>query len=419
MLTEVNMNMTDMQEALSFLLQQSGLTTGDVIKQMADKKRADIINQHPYNIFRSESDGRWRTYVKDVEGKRKLIAKKTKEKLEDAIVEYYEKLEHEEKDVPITIRSLYNEWLEYKQLHAASSSYIKRIEADWRNHYADTDIVDVPIKELTKLQVDVWVHTLIKKVDGSKKQYYNISMILRQVLDYAVDKELLDSNPLDKVKINTRQVFTPVKKKDSKTQVFTRDEVKALQEEAWKAFYEGHNPKNPLTMLAVMAMFQLGTRIGEITCLKFSDIEGDEICVQRMFRYQQKEIVPYTKAHNAYRYVILTEEAKYIIDVARQYKEERGLDCQGYIFSVDDEVPLSYYSVRKAFAYLCQKIDTVNKSSHKARKTYVTALIDANVNVNQVRSMVGHSSEKTTYASYCYTRETPEENKKLIEKALS
>ena len=74
---------------------------------------------------------------------------------------------------------------------------------------------------------------------------------------------------------------------------------------------------------------------------------------------------------------------------------------------------------RKAFAYLCKQIGTTNKSSHKARKTYVTALIDANVNVNQVRSMVGHSSEKTTYASYCYTRETPEENKKLIEKALS
>ena len=418
MLATTNMNTVDLQEALNFLLQQSGLTTGDVIKQMAEKKRADILSQHPYNIFLSESDGRWRTYVKGKDGKRKLIAKKTREKLEDAVVEHYEKLEGGALEAPPTINSLFEEWLEYKKLHAASSSYVSRILADWRNHYIGTEIIDVPITELTKLQLDVWVHTLIKKTNGSKKQYYNISMIMRQILDYAVDKELIDSNPLDKVKVNARQVFEPVKKKDSKSQVFTRDEVKALQEEAWKAFYEGHNTKNSLTMLAVMAMFQLGTRIGEITCIKFSDIENDQVCIQRMYRYQEKVIVPHTKANNAFRYVILTEEAKRIIEVARNYKKDRGLDCEGYIFSLDDQ-PLSYYSVRKAFAYLCKQIGTTNKSSHKARKTYVTALIDANVSVNQVRSMVGHSSEKTTYASYCYTRETPEENKKLIEKALS
>lgn len=413
-----NLDTKNMQEALAFLLQQTGLTADDVQNQMMEKKKSDILAQHKFKIFQSEGDGRWRTYVITGEGKRKQIAKKSKTLLEEAIVEHYMKLESNDNVEPVTIRSLFEEWKEYKALHAASSSYVKRIEADWRNHYEGTEIINVPVEKITKLQLDVWAHTLIKKVNGSKKQYYNISMIMRQILDYAVDNELIESNPLDKVKIDARQVFKPVKKKQSETQVFSKEEVQALNSEAWKAFRSGHNPKHPLTMLAVLFMFQVGCRIGEVTCLQFSDIEGGELCIQRMYRYQQKELVPYTKGHNSHRYVILTDEAIGLIEAAKQYKQDHGLEADGYIFSTNSS-PLSYYSVRKAFAYLCKRIGIENKSSHKARKTYVTALIDANVSINQVREMVGHASEKTTYSSYCYTRETDEENKKRIEEALS
>ncbi len=413
-----NLNASDLQETLAFLLQQTGLTPDDVQKHMENKKRTEILAQHKFNIFQSPSDGRWRTYVITTEGKRKMIAKKSREMLENAIVDHYQQLELNAEESHVTIKALFEEWKKYKQLHGASSSYMKRIESDWKNHYLGEEIIEIPIKELTKLQLDIWVHSLIQKLHASKKQYYNISIILRQILNYAVDKGIIEANPLEQVKIDSRQVFEPVKKKESNTQVFSRKEVKALYEEAWVAFREGHNPKHPLTMLAVMLMFQVGCRIGEIICLRFSDIERGELCIQRMYRYQQKEILAYTKGRNACRYVILTKEALNLIEAARQYKKDHGLSTDGYIFSTNSE-PLSYYSVRKAFTYLCKKIDCVNKSSHKARKTFVTALIDGNVNINQVREMVGHASEQTTYSSYIYTRETTEENKKLIEEALS
>ena len=60
----------------------------------------------------------------------------------------------------------------------------------------------------------------------------------------------------------------------------------------------------------------------------------------------------------------------------------------------------------------------MRKSSHKTRKTYISALIDGKVNINTIREMVGHADERTTYNNYCFDRSTEDEKVNLIEKAL-
>ena len=58
------------------------------------------------------------------------------------------------------------------------------------------------------------------------------------------------------------------------------------------------------------------------------------------------------------------------------------------------------------------------KSSHKVRKTYISALLDAHVNINTVRELVGHADERTTLKNYCFDRNTEEEKRKKVEQAL-
>ena len=38
------------------------------------------------------------------------------------------------------------------------------------------------------------------------------------------------------------------------------------------------------------------------------------------------------------------------------------------------------------------------------RKTFISKMIDASVNLNTIRKIVGHSSEQTTLGNYCYDR---------------
>ncbi len=55
----------------------------------------------------------------------------------------------------------------------------------------------------------------------------------------------------------------------------------------------------------------------------------------------------------------------------------------------------------------------------KARKTYISSLLDGNVNVNSVREMAGHRDERTTLSNYYFDRSSDEEKKKMIEAALA
>lgn len=136
-----------------------------------------------------------------------------------------------------------------------------------------------------------------------------------------------------------------------------------------------------------------------------------------MYRLREKEIVEYTKGHREGRYVILTTEALKIINMARSYQQEHGLNDAGYIFSVNDD-PMSYHSIIKMYRRYCDEIGCSRKSSHKSRKTYISALIDGGVNINTIRDLVGHADERTTYNSYCYDRKSKSERAELIEKAL-
>ena len=66
---------------------------------------------------------------------------------------------------------MYPKWIDYKRLHGASDSYIKRLNADWRNYYEGTEIIHTPIAEFTKFKLDIWAHELIQQTGKTKKQY--------------------------------------------------------------------------------------------------------------------------------------------------------------------------------------------------------------------------------------------------------
>ena len=77
------------------------------------------------------------------------------------------------------------------------------------------------------MYLDEWAHKMIKDNGLTKKSYYNMSVILRQCLYYAVEMKYIDKNIFSEVKINTK-MFVRTKKKTSTTQVFTELEEEKL-----------------------------------------------------------------------------------------------------------------------------------------------------------------------------------------------
>lgn len=171
-----------------------------------------------------------------------------------------------------------------------------------------------------------------------------------------------------------------------------------------------------MTPLVVMFMFLTGTRIGEACAIKHSDIQNGVLTVRRMVRVEG-DIIDKTKGTYGERKILLVPEALRIIQEAKDHQIENDVDSE-YLFSMSDK-PITRDSVAKAFYKYCEELGIEKRSSHKARKTFVSSLLDAGVNLNTVRQLVGHVDERTTLNNYCFDRSSDDEIVAQMEAALS
>lgn len=404
--------------ALKSLLDQNIISLEDVAKAMKGNIKKYIQDNHNQKIY-LDSQGRWRTYYIDPNNpnaKRKLIVKRDEADLYLTLYELYTGREEQIRKMTTTIEDIFDDWIEYKRRRGISETTIIKYKSDWKCHLKGTSIVRKPISKLTKLELDEWAHKLVHDNNMTKTDYINVSSLVRQPLDYAVEQGIIDENLLRRVKLEPR-MFKPVRKKSSETQVFTKEELAKLKQIAWDDLEKSHPFELRLTPLAFLFMFQTGLRIGEVCAVRFGDIEGDEIHLQRTVERDTKNIKDGLKGNNTERWVMLSNEARRIIDEAKARQIAAGVYDEGYIFSMDSD-SLSYRSVSESFRKYCKAAGITYRSSHKARKTFISTMLDAGMNINTVREMVGHADERTTMNSYCYDRHTKDERKEILEKAL-
>ena len=149
--TQKNLNKIDLQSLLSTAIENGIINISDVQEKIEMTKRENYLNLHKqsYKTWQG-TDGKWRTYLPDASKKdgRRLVKKVTEEKLNDAIVEYYQSQEKQSKSKKITLRTWYQTWLDYKKLQTRSTMYIRRIASDWDNYYQNDSLIDIPLTQL-------------------------------------------------------------------------------------------------------------------------------------------------------------------------------------------------------------------------------------------------------------------------------
>lgn len=428
----------DNKELLQKALEEGIINLETVQEIMQKKERERLLKLHKYKIFFSGKEGRWKTTIPDSQKPkgRKLIAKTKQEDLEDFLVEFYAQREKKEKckhslstsvNIPIeeiTLETLYKEWLIYKNLKATSSSYTKRIECDWLKYYAGTKIITIPLVELDYLTLDKWAHTLIKSKKLTKTQYYNLTVIVRQVLDYAVDNKIIDYNPFSKVKISAKSFEKRVKPKDE-TQVFSKKDEKELCDLIFKKF---KNRPWTISGLAIAFNFNLGLRVGELVTLKWSDIEDNYIHIQRseVANYVMNEetgeqcregviVTNHAKTEAGNRWLYLPVTARNILQMVKNRNEEYGYYDEDYIFISCKGTRLRTSTIDTFLYDICDEMNATRKSSHKIRKTFISSLFDTGMNINKIREIAGHEDERTSLHNYCFNRRTDEDVEKMLE----
>ena len=425
-------------ETIWSFLEQSGimnLDTGELSEliEMTKQQKLEkaILKEHIENFYHiwQNDKGVYLTYLpaKDKPKGRKAVSASTQERLERKIIDFYLEQKKEEEQGTITLRKLYPQWLKIKSLETTASTYVRRIDNDWKRYYEADPIIDKDITKFTKAYLKEWALSKIREKSLTKKQYYNMAVIIRHILEYAVENEWIPTNLYKSFKIEGK-LFRKVKKPEDETQVFLITEQPMIEAEAWKDFYEN----GYTTALAIPLAFQIGVRLGELTALKTTDLcrDGKYIHIQRMAQKVERQrpdgtwyptswaTVDHVKSSAGDRYVYLTKDARRIIKIIMDYNAENHLHEDDFLFFQRGKHITPTAIITRLRKY-CNHIDTKQKGVHKIRKSYISALLDAGININEIRKQVGHEDERTTLHNYAFNRVDPLQNEADMERALA
>lgn len=415
-----------LKTALQILSTSNILEEREFAIQTIKMRKEQLINtKHKYQITQNVNTLYWSSYV-PIEGskKRKLIKKKARADLIDALYAFYYP-----EAISNTIASLYPRWFKHKETITNRSTTTYRIDKYWHRYYLGDEVsaqmIHREISSLTKLELLEWMCHLIKTYKMKRKEYTNMSIIVRSIFQYAIDLNMLDKNEFANVSL-PRSLFVRDVKKESSTQVFIQSEQARLCRAAIEQYHEHH--LHNVYLLSVPFIFLTGLRLGELIALSWSDIRDDYISVNKSLMRDVKRdedgwlpatysIQDSLKKNAKPRKVYLTDGTRELLSHIRKHYETTG-ERPTYVFEKDGKTATEG-ALGSMWVRLCNNINILPRSPHKGRKTFVSILIDSNLPINYIRELVGHESEETTYKSYCYTRDEESDLKRKTNEALS
>lgn len=396
-------------EILKYAL-DNGMIDISVIKMQIDmNKRKKYLEMHKYDIWKG-SDNKYHTYLPNEEKGRVPRKRNTRNELEDVIVEFYKSLEHEP-----TFEKVFYQWISEKlEINEIGKGTYDRYENDFKRFFGESDLLNAKIKDVDEECLELFIRKTISEKLLSNKAYANLRTLIIGTFKYAKRKKYtnLSISTFFKDLDLSRKAFSK-KIKTKESQVFSEDEIPILinwlQEHPSIANY------------GIILCFQSGIRTGELAGLKFSDLKGNILHVQRQeVKYKGgddnkciHEVVNYTKTESGDRYIILPKSALETIQLIRR-KNPFG----EYMMQMGNK--RIYTNTFNNHLYkACDSCGIPRRSMHKIRKTYGTTLIDSNTDESLIMSQMGHSDISTTKKYYYYSNKNSKHNIDQIEKAIN
>ena len=398
-------------ELLNFAIENGMIDFNTIQKQIEMNERKKYLEMHKNEIWQGKDNGYY-TYLPDETQKkgRKLVRKSTIKKLEDAIVEFYKT----DNEAP-TINKIFNQWINEKlEFGEICKATYDKYEGEFKRFFIGSILDKKSIRYITEDVLEMFIRKTIVDFNLTVKGYSGLRTLILGIFKYAKRKKLTTlsiSTFFKDLDLSKKAFRRNCKAKES--QVFSEDEIPIIIE--WLK----NHPS--IENYGIILCFQTGIRVGELSGLKYSDITGKVLHVQRQeIRYRDEstnkithKIADYTKTEAGDRSVILTDNA---LNTIRQI---RKLNPFGEYLMQDGNRKFWKNTFNDRIYKACDKCGLPRRSMHKIRKTYGTTLIDANVDDSLIMSQMGHSDISTTRKYYYYSNKNSLHNQEQIEKAIS
>lgn len=353
-------------------------------------RRIIFMKRNGENIYRRK-DGRWEgRYIKGRKSNGKLYYgyvysrnyKEVKKNLFLFKLQYKENYLHDTKKInhSLTLQDWSLGWLAKQEKKVKPNTYIS-YESKMKNHIFPM-LGDIELSNLTSSELQEVVDQLGEKLSISSLRA--VFRVLRTCLNDAVKEERISSNPLDRVEFPTED----------------RSEVKAFTLEEQKRIIAAITDYKYLPILTAI---HTGLRIGEISGLKWEDINWTERILYVRNNAQRvkvkkgdkhsKLVITSPKTALSQRVVPISDQLFEVLEISRQSSNSE------FVFSSKGG-PLDPRTIRNRFKKIKERAQVPDLPFHALRHTFATRCIESGVTVTTVSSLLGHKSTKMTLDIY-------------------
>ena len=282
----------------------------------------------------------------------------------------------------VTIQDLLNEWLkdiERTHPHSTYRCYRKSCNAHLLPKFGS-----IRARELTPQQIREW----IRSRTGTLKSIRNDLTPLRAVLDRALNDDIIDRNPLDKIKVS-QLVSRHQARTDYEVDPFTEDEIKAVLEVA--VDYD------PRVRNLLQFAFYSGLRTSELFGLMWGDVDWLHAVV-RVQRAVVERKVKETKTKAGIRDIILLPSALEALKDQKQYSFVGG----DFVFvrPKDRGSFVDYEHLERPWKHILKRAKVRYRNPYQTRHTYASQLLSGGENQLFVAQQMGHKTTEMIMRHY-------------------
>ena len=363
------------------------------LEERVNKMKEDILKQHKSKITQLPN-GRYFTRLGG-----KKIERTRKSDLEKEIILYYTGLN-------LTIHSTFENYLVRRKTNVRPTTWSKDIRI-YNQFIKGSELDSKPIKEISVKDAYTFLNHCKEVKPDIKKKYWNtIDCTLSSLFRFFAEEGIRYDNPFDNIIIN-QDFFTPALKTKEEDRVFSRNE----QANIFEISQKDAELNRDIIALGIQLLFYLGIRIGELCALVWGDIENVVyLHIQREIGIKidengkacGHEILDHCKSPAGNRRLRLNEDALRILMQIKTFNQANGFPTgpNDYIFIRRYRKEITYCTERSFFGRLenyCKKAGmTVKKSPHDIRRTVITNLFKAGMDLKKLQKFAGHSSLKMT-----------------------
>ena len=364
---------------------ENGIIDSSYVKAQVDNMRREaILKQHNYAITAGK-DGNFYTYLPDPLKGRRLFKRKTKEAIEDVIIDYYKEIAQK----PFTFGEIYNEWRTFKD-QMVSDNTVVRYKSDYNRYFKNTQFMNVPIGCLTEDEVSVFIKNTITEQSLPKKSAKTLFGYLHNTFLFACRHHYIDTDPMQFISPKDFYQYCTESNRSQKEQVINDNDWNALH----KKLQADHKKKPTyIPSYAVEFAALTGMRVGEISALTWDCIFDEYLLINKSEKYNRKTKEYYISEtkNKKCRVFPITEEINDLLQRIKKVEMANGFLSE-YVFS-NKYGRVHTNVISSCLKNKCRQLGITEKGIHAYRKTINSKMRSNGVSATVAASLLGHTEE--------------------------